>query len=42
MFGENEVDFTMRDVFVVSLSSLRVESVKIECFPIDEISKIAK
>ena len=40
MFGRNEVDFAKRDVFVISLSSSGSQSVKIECFLVNEISSI--
>ena len=40
VFGKNEVEYAMRDVFVISLSNLGGESVKIECFLVEEISSI--
>ena len=40
VFGRNEVEYAMRDVFVISLSNLGGESVMIECFLVEEISSI--
>ena len=40
VFGKNEVDFAMRDVFVITHSGTESESVQIECFRVEEMSNI--